>query len=423
MGIEGLGGSGKIDRGARFISKPLGFFRMLGHSDSTFRLSLGMGRQFHEFLRVIPDFNPLHGLLKLTQKTSMNFSNQLEHTYTTLFHLDTDGLNLEMTKKIVGASRSLRELVRIAALYHDIGKVKGAYDREHPSESARMAGTLLKDPARSGVGELNDVDIDFVSLLIEHHHLPGDLAGEYAAGGFGMVSALSRVEAALGSVRARGLSLKDGFLVLSKVSDADIISNFGENSKELKGKNEMMKLLSVSLMNAETILANMRASEGVEFGLGKTAPAREDKGLIQGTRQRKPGREKAMEDQAARKAEIDRTRAVQQERKEADAFERNLAGFVLSRTDKFQVVRITFKIGSTTVSLFDEKDMKEPIDERTCKGPLAKAFREAGIAKITFRGPYFERREIESVKKIFDLALGRNLGELKDIEQMGVAES
>lgn len=138
--------------------------------DADFRAEL----QFDEFSAAIPKYNPLRQLVGLAQNPSHGGYDPLQHTFNALHLLDTDGLANQGIGIREGFDRPVRELLRIAMLYHDIGKVRYPYDPKHAEESGKMAEEILKNPEVSGVGKLTNEERDFVLTLIRTHHLFGD---------------------------------------------------------------------------------------------------------------------------------------------------------------------------------------------------------------------------------------------------------
>lgn len=138
--------------------------------DADFRAEL----QFEAFNAAIPKYNPLRQLTGLAQNPSHGGFDPLQHTFNALHLLDTDCLAKQVIGIREGFDRPIKELLRIAMLYHDIGKVRYPRDPKHAEESGKMAEAILKNPEVSGVGKLTEEERAFVLTLIRTHHLFGD---------------------------------------------------------------------------------------------------------------------------------------------------------------------------------------------------------------------------------------------------------
>jgi len=135
---------------------------------------------FHDALEqtnlgnLIPGSNPLRRLIGIQQYPSHRGLDPLQHTFNAMKLMHTErlaDLNLVMP---TGFQRPMVELLRIAMLYHDLGKVKDAFAEDHAQHSAELATWILKTPALSVVGSLTSQEQEFVLTLIRTHQLFGD---------------------------------------------------------------------------------------------------------------------------------------------------------------------------------------------------------------------------------------------------------
>jgi pSer/pThr/pTyr-binding forkhead associated (FHA) protein len=140
-------------------------------SNADFRAGLP---DYQDFVRLIPAANPLHQLIGLQQNPSHEGLDPLQHTYNALRVLDTDMLEQQIKIYPAGIRRPIVELVRIAMLYHDVGKLYGATDPNHPRASVQIAAEILDKPEISGVGPLTDEERSLVLTLIGTHNLFSD---------------------------------------------------------------------------------------------------------------------------------------------------------------------------------------------------------------------------------------------------------
>jgi len=184
-----------------------------------FREQLGT---YDAFRSALPAGNPLLSLENLSQHNTHGGFDPLQHTYNALNLLDTDSMGLFVKSRLPGARRNLAEIVRIAVLYHDVGKINDPLDPNHPAESAEICRDLLTDPARSGVGELYQNELDLTLNLIRHHNLLGEVEKRFAAGEIELDSAVNEVRMALGNDTPQGLTLKELFHLHLLVARADI---------------------------------------------------------------------------------------------------------------------------------------------------------------------------------------------------------
>ncbi|NQU16508.1 MAG: HD domain-containing protein [Candidatus Saganbacteria bacterium] len=195
-------------------------------SDAAFRDQLD---SYNAFLRLLPPANTLLEMMGMQQTPIHGGMDPLIHTFNALECLETDEIAKEI-KTADGIERPLAELVRIAVLYHDIGKVNDPFNPDHAADSAEIAESLLANPELSGVGALNDNEIELVLLLIRSHDLLGNIVRNYKIKA-GSNPPLRIIQQELGSYNNKSLTLKDLFLLHSAVALADIGSIPGLLSK------------------------------------------------------------------------------------------------------------------------------------------------------------------------------------------------
>jgi hypothetical protein len=140
-------------------------------NDAEFRRSLG---SYEDFLRSIPENNPLKRLIGMKQFPTHRDIDPLEHTYNVMMLLVTD----DLPSKIEGLAHSRQDLIRITIKYHDIGKLKGAFDIRHALHSPSIIEEILKEPNLYGEDEYTEDEITLIKKLAQIH----DLLGRFAQG-------------------------------------------------------------------------------------------------------------------------------------------------------------------------------------------------------------------------------------------------
>ncbi|MEA3493889.1 MAG: HD domain-containing protein [Candidatus Margulisiibacteriota bacterium] len=210
---------------------------------------------YKNFKLLIPAGNPLLDLEILPQHDAHDGIDPLRHTYNALLLLDTGDIEHLNKTKIPGFKKSLIELIRIAMLYHDIGKLEGPFDTNHPEKSAKIARDILKDPSISGVGELNDKELDFALLLIKSHDLLGDLSKDYYSGKTNNAEGLFKIRTVFEKYMPKSLTLEQLFLIHTVIAKADIGSIPGLK-KVRNGLNRVTELFLQLINNSHLISLN-----------------------------------------------------------------------------------------------------------------------------------------------------------------------
>ncbi|MBU1867458.1 MAG: HD domain-containing protein [Candidatus Margulisbacteria bacterium] len=181
--------------------------------DTAFRAQL----QYPDFLALIPSGNPLRRLIGLQQNPSHSGLDPLQHTFNALHLLETDDLASRGIVMPTGFKRPLKELLRIALLYHDVGKLSDPVNPRHADQSALIAAGILADPLVSGVGKLTAQETEFILTLIRTHHLFGDINKENLT----LPEAVDRAKAQLS---ASAFSSAEMFYFHLLIASADIHS-------------------------------------------------------------------------------------------------------------------------------------------------------------------------------------------------------
>ncbi|MBU0672673.1 MAG: hypothetical protein KJ732_06575 [Candidatus Margulisbacteria bacterium] len=189
--------------------------------DRLFRNQLN---SYDAFRSLIPADNPLLRLENLPQHEMHRGFDPLHHTYNALKLLSTDGIVTRAGLSLPCSQRPLSELVRISMLYHDVGKVDGPMASDHALRSSVIARDILSDPALSGVGRMDQGEIDFVCLLIRTHEVLGTLAKGYSSRELTENDIMQRISEEFGSDLPEGFSINDMFNLHARISQADIES-------------------------------------------------------------------------------------------------------------------------------------------------------------------------------------------------------
>lgn len=171
---------------------------------------------YNDFVARIHCNNILPKLIGLRQNNAHKGVDPLRHTYNALQLLDLSDPYLATIPSPPGFRRPIGELLQIALLYHDLGKVKGPRDENHPQHSAELAERLLCIPVFSGVGSLTEQERSFIVTLIRTHHLIGDI-NKY---GTDIQTAIQRVRNEL----VGAFSLREMFYFHLLIATADINS-------------------------------------------------------------------------------------------------------------------------------------------------------------------------------------------------------
>ncbi|MBN2058133.1 MAG: HD domain-containing protein [Candidatus Saganbacteria bacterium] len=148
----------------------------------------------------------------------------LQHTYNALKLLATDAIDSTGNLQLPGLTRPMPELLRIALLYHDIGKLEDPFSSDHPARSAELARQILSDPELSGVGPLNENELSLVLLLIRTHDLLGELTKLSSAGEVDQAGMLDLIECELNPDQSASAQLPKLFQLHCRISLADIRS-------------------------------------------------------------------------------------------------------------------------------------------------------------------------------------------------------
>ena len=140
--------------------------------DIEFREGLG---SYEDFVDSISERNPLRKLIGIKQFATHGGLDPLEHTYNVLVLLTTDDLRLTIKQ----LKRSVAEILRVAVKYHDIGKLSGAFNILHSTQSAPLAEEILKNPEFYGEEEFSFEEIILIKKLIRTHDVLGRLSQRF----------------------------------------------------------------------------------------------------------------------------------------------------------------------------------------------------------------------------------------------------
>ncbi|MDY6965637.1 MAG: hypothetical protein SVM80_06655 [Halobacteriota archaeon] len=140
--------------------------------DEEFRERLG---SYEDFVKSIPRSNPLRRLIGVKQFGTHGGLDPLEHTYNVLMLLTTDDFELEIER----LTRPVSEILRVAVKYHDIGKLRGAFNILHSMHSAPIAEEILTRSEEYGEEEFTRDEIILIVKLILTHDMLGRLTQRF----------------------------------------------------------------------------------------------------------------------------------------------------------------------------------------------------------------------------------------------------